>query len=62
MSADAPDRIDQVVNDLDDLKTDVDELAQDPAETANPETVERLKAALEKASDVADDLEDEQES
>jgi hypothetical protein len=41
------------------LKTTVEEIAEDSETSTNPSTVERLKSALEEASDAADDLEDE---
>jgi hypothetical protein len=54
-------KIDQIANDLDELKTLVDEVAEDPPPGVQPKTIGELHDALEKASDVSDDLENEQE-
>ena len=61
MGSDASDKVDELANDLDELKTTVEELA-DAETTSNPKTLDALKSALEQASDAADDLEDEQDS
>src|SRR5262249_2606693 len=61
MDPDARDKIDELTNDLDEMKTTVEELAEDPKASVDPQTLERLKKALEEARDAADDLENEQE-
>jgi hypothetical protein len=55
-----PDNIDEIANGLDDLKTTADEL-QEESESGevSAHTVKELKNALERASDAADDLEED---
>ena len=53
------DALDEVTNTLDELETAVEELAENPPPGVRPEALEALKAAIEKARDVADDLEDQ---
>jgi len=59
MGSDENDKMDEVANDLDEVKTAVEELAEADETGKSHETIERLKTALEQASDAADDLEDE---
>jgi outer membrane murein-binding lipoprotein Lpp len=57
---DKEDKIDELASGVDDLKTVVDELADDP--TLDGSAVKTLKKALRKASDASDELEDDLES
>ena len=59
MDSDSSDKIDEITNDIDEMKTTVDELAES-APSPNAPTLDRLKQALEEASDAADDLENKQ--
>jgi hypothetical protein len=56
-----PDKIDDVADGLDDIKTTVEEIEDDPPARVNPKTIRKLKDALENASGLVDDLEDDQE-
>jgi hypothetical protein len=58
MSDERTDALDNVTDTLDELKTMVEELAESPPPGVRRDTVEALKAAIEKARDLADDLED----
>jgi len=51
--------LDDVTNALDELKTNVEELAENPPPGVRREGIEALKQAIERARDLADDLEDE---
>jgi hypothetical protein len=55
------DKIDDIADGLDDLKTSVEELAEDPPKDAHGETIRKLKDAIEKAIDTSDELEDTQD-
>jgi hypothetical protein len=57
---DKSDKIDEVANGLDELTTTVDELQDDPPDDVRPSTIDTLKRALEKASDAADEVENQQ--
>ncbi len=57
MPQDQRDTADEVVNDLDDLKTAVEELQEDAPADARP-AFDKLRSALEDASDAADEIED----
>jgi len=59
MKPHSPDRIDEVANELDELKTTVDELAEDPPDHVKTRTIDTLKRALDEASEAADDLENQ---
>jgi hypothetical protein len=50
--------LDDVTNTLDELKTMIEELAESPPPGVRRDTLEALKAVIEKARDLADDLED----
>jgi hypothetical protein len=56
-----PDKIDDVAEGLDDIKTTVEEIEDDPPAHVNPKTIRELKDALKDASGLVDDLEDDQE-
>jgi len=56
MGTDEDDKIDELTDDLDELKTTAEELAEADETSNSRSTIERLKAALEEASDAADDL------
>ena len=61
LMASDPEKVDEVADVIDDIKTTVEEIEDDPPAGVNPKTVRKLKDALEDASGIADDLEDEQE-
>jgi methyl-accepting chemotaxis protein len=61
MSAEQSDKLDEVAAGLDDLKTTVEELAEDPPQGTDSKTIEKLNRRIEKARDTADDLEDQTE-
>jgi hypothetical protein len=56
-----PDRIDDIANDLDDLKLSVDELKADPPLDVEPKTIDSLGRALEDATEAANDLENQKD-
>jgi len=56
------DKLDEIANDIDDVKVAVEELAEAPAAGVNADTVGSLKSALEQAIDAVDQLEDDAES
>ncbi len=53
------DKVDEVAETLDDLRTTVDELQDAPPDNVEPATIEPLKEALEQATDAADALENQ---
>jgi len=55
------DKVDEVAETIDDLKTTVDELKDEPPDNVEPQTVDTLKEALERATDAADALENRKE-
>ncbi len=59
MTSERSDKIDEVANDLDELKTTVEELKEDPPRGVKPKSVEKLTDAVERARDAADTLEEE---
>jgi len=59
MGANQSEKLDDVASGLDDLQTTVEELQEDPPSGADRADLNRLKEKIEKARDVADDLEDE---
>lgn len=59
MSSEKSEKIDDAANDLDELKTTVDVLEDDPPDAADPNTIDTLKQALERASEAIDDLEEQ---
>ena len=61
MNPDEFDKVDEVADGLDDLKMTVDELEDDMPAGTEHKTFDALKKAVEKASDAANDLEDEKE-
>lgn len=62
MATDQDDNIEEIVSDLDDLKTTVEELRSDPPDGIDPGSLERLENALDKASAATDELEEQKES
>lgn len=58
---DDKDKIEDVVAGVDDLKTTVEELAEDPKTDADPKALGDLKQALDKAKDATEKLEDDLE-
>ena len=56
VSSDQSDKMDELANDLDDIKTTVDELEEDPPAGVEKTGVHTLRRTLEKAGDLADDL------
>ena len=59
--ADSDDQINEVANDLGDLKTTVEELQVDPPSDIDPNSLDRLKNALDDAVEATNELEDQQE-
>jgi len=59
--ADSDDRINEVANDVENLKTTVEELRSDPSSDIAPGPLERLENALDDAVDATDELEDQQD-
>ena len=51
--------LDEIASTLDELKTMVEELAEDPPSGVRRDGIEALKQVIEKARDIADDLEDQ---
>jgi hypothetical protein len=56
-----PDRIDELANDIDELKMAAEELEENPPPNVQLHTIEVLKDALENAGDAADELEDQKD-
>ena len=61
MNSDRSDTVDELTNDLDELKTTVEELADVPSTRGQERTLDKLKQALDDASDAADELEEQQQ-
>lgn len=59
MSSHADDKIDEVADGLDDLKTTIEELAEDANVPVDREAIDNLKDTVEKAREQADDLENQ---
>jgi len=59
--ADSDDRINEVANDIENLKTTVEELRSDPSSDIAPDPLKRLENALEDAVNATDELEDQQD-
>ena len=59
--ANSDDRINEVANDIEDLKTTVEELQIDPPSDIEPDSLDRLGNALDDAVDATDELEDQQD-
>jgi hypothetical protein len=59
--ADSEDQINEIANDLEDLKTTVEELQNDPPSDIDPNSLGGLKNALDDAVDATDELEEQQE-
>ena len=59
MASEKMNRIDHLADDLNDLRTAVDEILEEPPAGVNPHTVQRLKRALDDAIAAADDLEEQ---
>ena len=59
--ADSDDRINEVASDIQDLNTTVEELQNDPPSDIDPDSLDRLKNALDDAVDATDELEDQQD-
>ncbi len=53
------DKVEEVAETIDDLKTTVDELKDEPPDDVEPQTIEPLKQALERATDAADAIENQ---
>jgi outer membrane murein-binding lipoprotein Lpp len=58
---DDEDKINNLTSDLEDLKTTVEELQDDPPTNVDAESLQAVKAALQQASDATDEIEDQQE-
>jgi predicted nucleic acid-binding Zn-ribbon protein len=61
MNPDEFDKIDEVADDLDEVKASVEELEDDLPAGADHKTLDALKEAVGRASDAANELEDEKE-
>jgi|SwirhisoilCB2_FD_contig_31_23011407_length_340_multi_2_in_0_out_0_2 hypothetical protein len=61
MTSDQSRRIDELTADLDEAKTTVDELEDNPPADVQIETVQKLKSVLEQATDAADELENQKD-
>jgi len=59
MAEDHREKITDVANGLEDVGVTVDELKYDSTVPARPETIDRLKRALDEATDAADALDNE---
>ena len=59
--ADSDDRINEVANDIEDLKTTVEELQSDPTSNIDSDALDRLENALDEAVGATDELEDQQD-
>ena len=59
--ADSDDRINEVANDIEDLKTTVEELQSDPTSDIDSDALGRLGNALDEAVGATDELEDQQD-
>ena len=59
--ADSDDRINEVASDIQDLNTTVEELQNDLPSDIDPDSLDRLKNALDDAVDATDELEDQQD-
>jgi len=61
MTSDQSRRIDELTADLDEAKTTVDELEDNPPADVQIEAVQKLKSVLEQATDAADELENQKD-
>jgi methyl-accepting chemotaxis protein len=59
MASDQSDKLDDVADGLDELKTTTEDLADNPPAHASQTKIEKLGDAIETARDIADDLEDD---
>jgi hypothetical protein len=59
MDSEQAKKIDDIGNDLDDLKIDADDVEDNPPAGVRPEAVKSLKHALDEASDAVDELENQ---
>jgi hypothetical protein len=51
------DKVDEIASTIDDLKLMVDELKNEPPANVEPESIDTLKRALERATDAVDTIE-----
>ena len=58
---DDEDKINDLTSDLEDLKTTVEELQVDPPTNVDPQSLQAVKAALQKAREATDEIEDQQD-
>ena len=58
---DSDDQINEIADDLQDLKTNVEELQTDPPAHIDPDSLDGLKNALDEAVGATDELEEQQE-
>jgi hypothetical protein len=58
---DQSERVDEIADTIRDLRTNVEELQSNPLADINPESLDRLKSALERAVEASDDVEDDLE-
>ena len=59
--ADNDDKINEVANDIENLKATVEELRSDPSSDIDPDPLARLENALDDAVDATGELEDQQD-
>ena len=59
--SDSQDRIDEIADNIRDLRTNVEELQSEPPADLDTESLKRLRGALEHAVDASDRLEDDLE-
>ena len=58
---DQSERVDEIADTIRDLRTNVEELQSNPLADINPESLDRLKSALERAVEASDGVEDDLE-
>lgn len=58
---DPSERVDEIADSIRDLRTNVEELQSNPPADINPESLNRLKSALERAVEASDGVEDDLE-
>jgi plasmid stabilization system protein ParE len=56
------DKLDELAEEIDEARTGVDELAEQPSAGLDRATIRELREALEKAGDALDELEDDAEN
>lgn len=62
MKSDRDDTLQEIVADLEEIQTSVEELRLDPPDAVDDEALEQLETVLEQAVDVADQIEEQEET